>query len=180
MKNDYTKKDGFAKMILLYIAIVVAIFGLTYYFFLLRNPQAQDNQSSINIGVVPQDKILNLSNQGLTSIPSYVFNRADLEELNVSHNSLTGAIQSQIGKLKNLKIIDASYNQMTGVPAEVGQLQKLQILDLSYNQLTGLPYELGNLSNLKTLNLSGNSYSQQDLDYIRDKLPPTVNIIVNQ
>ena len=69
---------------------------------------------------------------------------------------------------------------MTGVPAEVGQLQNLQVLDLSYNRLTGLPNELGNLKNLKTLNLTGNSYSQQDLNGIRSKLPSTVNIIVSQ
>lgn len=127
-----------------------------------------------------QYKNLDLSSHGLTSIPSYVFNQKNLEELDVSHNSLTGAIQSQIGQLRNLKILNASYNQMTGVPAEVGQLQNLQVLDLSYNQLTGLPNELGNLKNLKTLNLSGNSYSQQDLDYIRSKLPSAVNIILNQ
>lgn len=132
-----------------------------------------------NNSAIPQNKILNLSNQKLLKIPSYVFNQTDLEELNVSHNSLTGAIQSQIGQLKNLKILNASYNSMTGVPAEVGQLQNLQVLDLSYNQLTGLPNELGNLKNLKTLNLSGNSYSEQDLEGIRSKLPSTVNIIVN-
>ncbi len=99
-------------------------------------------------------------------------------ELNVSHNKLTGAIQSQIGQLVNLKILNASDNQMTGVPAEVGRLQNLEVLDLSNNQLTGLPNELGNLKNLKTLNLSGNNYSVQDLDGIRAKLPSTVNIIL--
>ena len=79
--------------------------------------------------------------------------------------------------LTKLQILNASNNQMTGVPAEVGQLLNLEILDLSNNKLTGLPNELGNLKNLKTLNLSGNNYSIQDLDYIRAKLPSTVNII---
>lgn len=54
------------------------------------------------------------------SFPSYVFNQTNIEELNISHNFLTGAIQSQIGQLKNLKVFNASYNQMTSVPAEVG------------------------------------------------------------
>ena len=122
---------------------------------------------------VSKNKTLNLSNQGLTTIPPYVFNQRNLEELNVSHNSLTGAIQSQIGQLINLRVLNASNNSMTGVPAEIGQLQKLETLDLSYNQLTGLPNELGNLKNLKTLNLAGNAYSQQDLHQIRAKLPNT-------
>ena len=136
------------------------------------------NNNPNNNTVISGDKVLDLSNQSLTSIPSYVFNQTNLEELNVSNNQLTGAIQSQIGQLKNLKILNASNNQMTGVPAEVGQLQNLEVFDLSNNQLTGLPNELGNLKNLKTFNLSGNQYSQQDLNGIRSKLPSTVNIIV--
>lgn len=122
-------------------------------------------------------KSLDLSSQGLASIPSYVFNQTNLEELNVSHNSLTGAIQAEIRNLQNLKILNASYNQMTGVPAEIGQLQNLESLDLSYNKLTGLPHELGNLKNLKILNLTGNNYSQQDFDYIHGKLPANTIII---
>lgn len=170
---------------LLAIIIIIAMFlvgvGTVYYYNTGALPtiKTQENNNQQNGVVIPRGEMLDLSNRGLTSVPSYVFNQTNLEELNVSHNSLTGAIQSQIGQLKNLKILNASYNQMTGVPAEVGQLQNLQVLDLSYNQLTGLPNELGNLKNLKTLNLKGNSYSQQDLDYIQSKLPSTVNIIVD-
>lgn len=108
-----------------------------------------------------------------------VFSNTNTEELNISNNSLTGSIQSQIGQLTKLKILNAGKNQMTGVPAEIGQLKNLQVLDLSNNKLTGLPNELGNLTNLKTLNISGNQYSKQDLDYIRNKLPATVNIIAD-
>lgn len=171
-------------LVLIIIIVIVIVAAGGYYFFYSGNQGSPygttQNNNKQNGGAVSQDKVLDLSNQGLTSIPSSVFNQTNLEELNVSHNSLTGAIQSQIGQLKNLKILNASYNQMTGVPAEVGQLQNLQVLDLSYNQLTGLPNELGNLKNLKTLDLTGNSYSQQDLNGIRSKLPSTVNIIVSQ
>ncbi len=121
--------------------------------------------------------ILDLSNQQLKKVPDYVFDQTNLEELNLSNNQLTGAIQAEIRHLTNLKVLNASNNQMTGVPAEIGQLQNLQILDLSNNQLTGLPYELGNLKNLKTLNLSGNNYSALDLNIIVEKLPTNVNII---
>jgi Leucine-rich repeat (LRR) protein len=127
--------------------------------------------------VVPNNKVLNLSNKNLSSIPMSVFSQTGLEELNVSYNALGGAIQSQIGQLKNLKVLNASYNNMTGVPAEVGQLTNLEVLDLSYNKLTGLPNELGNLKNLKTLNLAGNAYSTQDLAGIQAKLPNTTFIL---
>lgn len=162
------------------IVLIVAAFVLIAAFLWQYKGDFSSVNFPYNNNASSQNKSLDLSSQGLTSIPMYVFSQTDLEQLNVSHNSLTGAIQSQIGQLKNLKVLNASYNQMTGVPAEVGQLQNLQVLDLSYNQLTGLPNELGNLKNLKTLNLSGNLYSMQDLDGIRNKLPATVNIIVNQ
>jgi Leucine-rich repeat (LRR) protein len=116
---------------------------------------------------------INLSGQGLTKAPMSIFSQTNTEILDLSNNQLTGALPSQIGNLKKLKVLIASNNLMTGVPAEVGQLSNLELLDLSNNQLTGLPNELGNLKNLKTMNLAGNNYSQQDLDYIKQRLPNT-------
>lgn len=124
-----------------------------------------------------KDKVLDLSNKGLGKVPTYVFDDIGLEELNISNNEITVSIQSEVRNLIKLKVLNASNNLMSGVPAEIGQLENLEVLDLSNNQLTGLPNELGNLKNLKTLNISGNNYSQQDLDYIINKLPSTVNII---
>jgi len=163
-------------VIILILIILGAIFFWKYPEFL--SPVINSVNNNANNGIVAQNKTLDLSNKGLEKIPDYVFNQTNLEELDVSDNKLTDAIQSQIGQLYNLKILNASNNLMTGVPAEVGQLQKLEILDLSNNRLTGLPNELGNLINLKTLNLSGNQYSQQDLNYIRVKLPSTTQIIL--
>lgn len=182
MENNYNQKGGYGKRplwqwILLYIVIATVVYGLIYYFYIAWQNKNSYQPNTSNNSAGDNNVSLDLSNQGLTSIPSYVFNKTNLQELNVSHNSLTGAIQSQIGQLKNLKVLNASYNKMTGVPAEIGQLQNLQVLDLSYNQLTGLPNELGNLQNLQTLNLTGNSYSQQDFNNIKNKLPSTVNII---
>lgn len=127
-----------------------------------------------------KNKKLDLTNEGLEKIPSYVFSDTaleDLTELNVSHNRIAGAVQAGIRQLQKLKVLNLSNNLMTGVPAEIGQLKNLEILDLSNNQLTGLPYELGNLKNLKTLNISGNNYSKQDLNIIKQSLPSSVKII---
>jgi len=133
----------------------------------------------VNILTIFKSKNLDLSNQGLKTVPSYVFEQTNLENLNISHNSLSGTIPAEIKSLINLKTLNASNNIMSGVPAEIGQLKNLEVIDLSNNQIVGLPHELGDLKNLKILNLSGNKYSQQDLDYIRSKLSPTVNIITN-
>jgi len=120
---------------------------------------------------------INLSGQKLTKVPMTIFDKIDTEILDLSNNQLTGALPSQIGNLKKLKVLKANNNLMTGVPAEIGQLSNLQTLDLSNNQLTGLPNELGNLKNLKTLNLAGNKYSQQDLDKIKQSLTNTTFIL---
>jgi len=136
--------------------------------------QQKNNQNNVKIDI---DKVLNFSNQKLTKIPDFIFAKTNLEELDVSNNQLTGAVQAEIRHLQNLKVLNLSNNQMTGVPAEIGQLSNLEVLNLSNNQLTGLPYELGNLKNLQTLNLSGNNYSEQDLEVIKKGLPADVNII---
>ncbi|MBI5654544.1 leucine-rich repeat domain-containing protein [Candidatus Uhrbacteria bacterium] len=117
--------------------------------------------------------MLDLSGRGLTSIPMDVFSRSELTGLDLSDNLLTGAPQSQIGQLKNLKTLDLSNNSLTGLPAELGQLDKLETLDVSNNQLTGLPMELGNLTQLRVLDITGNKYSARDLDEIAKKLTAT-------
>lgn len=144
----------------------------------LSEPQAiKTDGNNQPVKILPSDSKLDLSNRGLTKIPGDIFKLTNLQELDVSNNLLTGAIQAEIRHLQALRILDASDNQMTGVPAEIGQLKNLELLDLSNNQLTGLPYELGNLKKLKTLNISGNAYSEADLKKILEGLPVDVVII---
>ncbi|MFH0873397.1 MAG: leucine-rich repeat domain-containing protein [Candidatus Komeilibacteria bacterium] len=163
----------------LFLALVLPLFLAGCVLFTNTNqpvkPTIPANTPEVNVPTVT-GAILNLSNQNLTKLPSYVLGRTDLATLDISHNALTGALPAEIRQLKNLKILNASYNNMTGVPAEIGQLSNLEELDLSHNQLTGLPYELGNLQKLKLLRLTGNNYSQQDLDKIKQSLPTTTTI----
>ncbi len=121
--------------------------------------------------------MLILSHTGLTKVPNDVFTQTDLLTLDISNNNLTGSLQAEVRHLTQLRTLNLSYNQFTGVPAEVGQLKNLEYLDLSHNQLTGLPYELGNLSNLKQLVLTGNNYAKADLEVIKKSLPATTEII---
>lgn len=123
--------------------------------------------------------ILDLSGQGLTEVPQYVFQRLGIEKLDVSNNLLEGSLQAEVRHLSNLIELDLSYNSFTGVPAEVGQLSKLQVLNLSHNTLTGLPLELGNLQNLKILDLRGNAYAKEDVVQIRAALPQTTEVLID-
>lgn len=120
-----------------------------------------------------------MSGQGLAQTPKYVFDKTDIEKLDLSRNKLTGALQAEIRHLQNLKVLDLSNNQFTGVPAEIGQLNELEVLDLSNNNITGLPLELANLTNLKVLNLKGNDYSKTDLGFIKEKLSVSTIIQVD-
>lgn len=138
-----------------------------------------DTTSEVVIPNVSKSNILDLSGKNITKAPMYIFGKTEIEELNLSDNNLDGALQAEVRHLQNLKILDLSNNQFTGVPAEIGQLKNLEVLDLSNNKLIGLPYELGNLSNLKLLNLKGNNYSTADLDIIKVKLSKTTVIEVD-
>lgn len=163
------------------LLVLVLLIGSVYYLSSKNFVNKESDTTSEEVSTTPisfSGSKEDLSGQGLEKLPMSVFNNTGLVELDVSNNKLTGALPSEINKLKNLKILNASNNLMTGVSAEIGQLQNLEILDLSNNQLTGLPYELGNLQKLKTLNLSGNNYSQQDLDIIKKSLPQTTEIIL--
>lgn len=169
------------------LAVLVLFLGIAIG-VLFRDTQRNQDQSGGNIKekITPIGtpistskqslKKFDLSNKGLATVSSNVFLRTDIEELDISGNNLTGALSGEIRNLKNLKVLNVSNNQMTGVPAEIGQLSKLEALDLSNNKLTGLPYELGNLKNLKVLKLSGNDYSKQDLEVIKKGLPASVVI----
>lgn len=121
-------------------------------------------------------KQLDLSGQGLTKVPENIFDQTGTEILDLSHNSLTGALPAEIRHLTRLKALDLSDNKFTGVPAEIGQLADLEILDLSNNPITGLPYELGNLKKLKLLDLRGTSYAVHDLEIIKQGVSHDVEI----
>lgn len=128
---------------------------------------------------ISEENTLNLSGRELTETSGDIFNQNNLQELNLSNNSLSGSLPAEVRHLENLIVLNLSNNQFTGVPAEVGQLSKLEVLDLSNNQLTGLPHELGNLVSLKKIDLRGNEYSKLDLETIKAKFAGDVIILID-
>lgn len=186
------------KILILIVAILGV--GLIAYNQGTKNPPSQNSEQAdtvkgnadvltshetTNTGIpdkepiVSNGNLLDLSGKGLTQTPKYVFGETGTQKLDLSGNKLMGSLQAEIRHLQNLKVLDLSNNQFTGVPAEIGQLKNLEVLDLSNNSITGLPLELGNLSNLKVLNLKGNDYSEMDLSLIKERLPASVVIEVD-
>lgn len=154
----------------LVVVVIIAVAGVA----LFGNNPTNKNQTSSGSSSAGQGTDLNYANQGLTHFPKDALNHTDAVSLNLSGNSLTGALPAEIRKLTNLQTLDVSNNRMTGIPAEIGQLKNLETLNYANNQITGLPMELGNLTQLQTLDLRGNpNVSQQDLSRVRAKLTST-------
>ncbi len=141
-----------------------------------RSSQEEDLEQQLREGEETSDPALDLSLQNLTAVDEEVFSRTELTLLDLSNNNLSGSLQGEIRFLQNLRTLDLSDNNWTGVPAEIGQLEKLEVLDLSNNPITGLPHELGNLQNLQLLDLRSTNYSAQDLEIIKKALPASTVI----
>ena len=118
-----------------------------------------------------------LSNNSLSTLPSEMGKMTNLTILKLDHNLLEGSLIGEIRQVTQLRVLDASYNNMTGVPAEIGQLSKLESLNLSNNKITALPNEIKNLqNNLKLLDLTGNDLSGEQVANLRLALPTTTVI----
>ncbi|KAM3346164.1 hypothetical protein ACQJBY_020607 [Aegilops geniculata] len=81
--------------------------------------------------------------------------------IDLSCNSLTGEIPTDITSLAALMNLNLSSNQLSGqIPNMIGAMQSLVSLDLSQNKLSGeIPSSLSNLTSLSYMNLSYNSLS---------------------
>ena len=97
--------------------------------------------------------------------------------VDLSGRGLSSSLKAEVRQLSNLRTLDLSNNDFTGLPAEIGQLTQLETLNLANNPLTGLPHELANLQNLQTLDLRGTQYSAQDLAVIEVGLPTNTVIV---
>jgi Leucine-rich repeat (LRR) protein len=195
------------KKVIVVLVLLLVIGGFIGFIYFRDSDSEQVNQNaSINSGNNSNDKsssnsvVLDLSNKGITKVTADIYDQTATTDLilsynnikqlpsemgkmdnliifKIDHNILNGSLMAEIRKMKKLKQLDVSYNNMNGIPAEIGQLTNLQTLNYSYNKIDGLPNELKNLkNNLKILNLTGNPISQDKIDQLKVQLP-TTNII---
>ncbi|WVZ54132.1 hypothetical protein U9M48_004984 [Paspalum notatum var. saurae] len=81
--------------------------------------------------------------------------------IDLSDNSLSGEIPSNITSLDALINLNLSSNNLWGkIPVKIGAIMALQSLDVSENKLSGeIPSSLSNLTSLSYMNLSYNNLS---------------------
>jgi len=133
------------------------------------------------MGNIKNASKINLSNHGLTEIPSYIFECKNLKILNLSNNQITEIPKELIGLkqlrnldlsnnkisqlyaktfvLKNLVVLNLSNNRIKSIPKQIATLTKLTRLLLAGNLIEKLPKEIESLPNLKQLNLSNNQFT---------------------
>ncbi|XP_035677918.1 uncharacterized protein LOC118416780 [Branchiostoma floridae] len=76
-------------------------------------------------------------------------------------------VPEDIGRLKNLQVLDLQNSSLASLPDSVGELMQLRHLNISANKFTSVPDSIMNLSNLEKLNMSGNRISHLPLTLIR-------------
>ncbi len=99
---------------------------------------------------------LDLAEMGVTRIPSAFARLKKLRRLRLSFNDLS-KLSDDLGELEELEELDLESNRLTELPAAIGRLRRLRVLKLSGNRLKALPACVGDLAALEELDVSSNA-----------------------
>jgi CCR4-NOT transcription complex subunit 6 len=122
----------------------------------LRRPTAPDKATTTQQSWFNLD----MSGQGLRTLSPGLFKYEFLVEIYIASNKLT-SLPAEIGRLRQLKVLEVSHNQLTELPPELGMCTFLRELLLFNNQVRTLPYQLGSLYQLEVLGIEGNPLSME-------------------
>ena len=103
---------------------------------------------------------LDMSGQGLRRLSSPIFDYYFLQKVYLVSNNLS-ELPAAIGQLRQLRILNVSYNQLTELPDEVGMCTFLKQLLAFNNRISQVSSALGSLHNLNVLGLEGNPLDQE-------------------
>lgn len=101
-------------------------------------------------------KVLNISGNGLATMPKNISKLVHLEQLDVRSNEISDFPQ-ELTQLTNLSKLDISNNQITNVPNGVSNLKKIKHFNIGYNPLNGDIWlaQIVQLPNIEELILPG-------------------------
>jgi hypothetical protein len=98
---------------------------------------------------------LNLSGNGIVSLPAAIATQSALTSLRITHNRI-GSIPAQICSLHYMEILNLSHNELTILPANIGDMSKLSELQLHCNLIIQLPLSLSKCKSMKMLTFHEN------------------------
>lgn len=132
-----------------------------------------------NMQELLQMQELDLSYQGLSSLPDEICNLTNLKGLNLIRNELR-CLPDNFNKLTNLTKLALCSNRYLRDICAISELQNLQWLNLGNNQDIEIP-NLSKLQNLKTLYLQYMEIGNYSIDtIIQAKNIETLNIAQNR
>ncbi|MQM19196.1 hypothetical protein Taro_052195 [Colocasia esculenta] len=101
----------------------------------LQSPRSPE---SLVLPSISHMEFLDLSDNSLSgTLPSEIVEMQKLKVLNLGKNSFYGELPSEIGKLDSLEVFDLSMNNFKGKIPDMPQLN-LMAFNISYNDLSGL------------------------------------------
>lgn len=112
---------------------------------------------------------LHIYETGIKELPKEIGKLSSLEIFDISGNSdfmvwirsSITRLPNEIGQLKNLRELRASYGELTFIPSSIAECESLQILDLDDNPVISIPFAIFQLKYLQELGL--NCYSLTSL-----------------
>ncbi|KAL2270932.1 hypothetical protein VTJ83DRAFT_303 [Remersonia thermophila] len=111
------------------------------------------------LGAYSMLRTLNLASNFLEKFPSFLCNLESLVDLDISFN-LIGDLPDEIGQLKNLEKLVATNNRLAGkLPSSFKDLRSLRELDIKFNMITSIDV-IAQLPKLEILTADHNSISQ--------------------
>ncbi|GAA5926163.1 hypothetical protein JCM3775_005220 [Rhodotorula graminis] len=112
--------------------------------------------------------VLDISDCGMSEVPSAIASCCFLEELSLSGNPLaTGNLPSFLGTLPALNVLLADSCNLSTLPSSLAQLGRLHTLTVRGNRLRSLPAWLARLGALDTLLVDDNPFHWQVQNVVR-------------
>ena len=102
--------------------------------------------------------VLDLSSNGLSSLPEGLCRLPCLKELHVTWCKLN-VLPKNIGQLKNLKLA-CGFNQLTSLPDSICSLAHLEVLLANDNSIAHLPPSIGRMKSLREISVQYNQITE--------------------
>lgn len=125
----------------------------------MRSPLGlREKEKILQRAIKSCQSFLNLRGLHIVSIPQEIFARPLIENLKVLELSFNGlhSLPSCISQLVCLEELYLGHNDLKVLPKELGDLPALTRLDMVHNGLQEVPFCISNLRTLEWLNLAGN------------------------